>query len=111
VISVSARQEDDDMCTTIAGKIAITGSGKGPNGWFRFTDLYVGYDHPFHAPHEHALSLSFVNESVGERVALELDRANSRALAEGILSTLASADQVEEQRPVHAGSAHHRTDP
>jgi hypothetical protein len=83
------------VCTTIAAKVPIIGSGKGPNGWFTLTDLYVGYDHPSHAPHEHALSLSFVNESGGERLALELDRPNSRLLAELILAALASADKVE----------------
>jgi hypothetical protein len=84
------------MCTTIAEKVPLTGSGKGPSGWFDLTDLYVGYDHPFHAPHEHALSLSFVNEVAGERVAVELDRANARLLADRILAALALADRVED---------------
>jgi hypothetical protein len=84
------------MCTTIAEKVPLTGSGKGPSGWFDVTDLYVGYDHPFHAPHDHALSLSFVNEEAGARVAVELDRANARVLAERILAALELADAVEE---------------
>lgn len=83
------------MCTTIAEKVPLAGSGKGPSGWFDLTDLYVGYDHPFHAPHEHALSLSFVNEAAGKRVAVELDRANARLLVDRILAALALADHVE----------------
>lgn len=85
------------MCTTIADKIAISGSGKGPAGWFELGQLYVAYDHPFHAPYDHALSLSFVNEEAGSgtRVAVELDRENARLLAESILATLEKADTVE----------------
>jgi hypothetical protein len=84
------------MCTTIAEKVPLSGSGKGPSGWFDLTHLYVGYDHAFHAPHEHALSLSFVNEAAGQRVAVELDRAHARVLADRILAALALADRVEE---------------
>jgi hypothetical protein len=83
------------MCTTIADKVPMTGSGKGRSGWFDLTHLYVGYDHPFHAPHEHALSLSFVNEAAGQRVAVELDRANARVLADRILAALELANRVE----------------
>lgn len=85
------------MCTTIADKVAISGSGKGPAGWFELGQLYVGYDHPFHAPYDHALSLSFVNEEAGsgDRVAVELDRENARLLAESILATLERADALD----------------
>jgi hypothetical protein len=83
------------MCTTIAEKVSLTGSGKGPSGWFALTDLYLSYDHPFHAPHEHALSLSFVNEAAGQRVAVELDGANARLLADRILAALELAGRVD----------------
>jgi hypothetical protein len=84
-----------DVCTTIAEKVPLSGSGKGADGWFELTDLYVTYDHPFHAPHEHALSVSFVNEAAGGRVAVELDRANARVLVDRLLAALERADQVE----------------
>ena len=86
------------MCTTIAGKTPVTGSGKGPQGWFELDQAYVGYDHPFHAPFEHALSIDFVNEAAGPsaRVAVELSRDSARGLAERILAALDQAEAYEE---------------
>lgn len=85
------------MCTTIAGKTKVAGSGKGAHGWFHLDHAYVGYDHPFHADYEHAVSLDFVNEAAGPsaRVAVELSRESARALAERIMATLDEADAYE----------------
>ena len=43
------------MCTYLTEKVSITGSGKGPGGWFTVTDASVYFDHPVHAPAEHTL--------------------------------------------------------
>ena len=85
------------MCTTIADKRAVTGSGKGPQGWFALDHAYVGYDHPTHAPFEHAVNIDFVNEAAGPgaRVAVELSRDSARALAVSLLATLDAADAYE----------------
>ncbi len=85
------------MCTMIAEKTTIAGSGKGPNGWFALEQAYVSYDHPFHAQLEHALNIDFVNESLGlgARVAVELTRASARSLAQAILAALDEADAFE----------------
>jgi hypothetical protein len=85
------------MCTTISDKAPIAGSGKGAAGWFELDHVYVGYDHPYHAPLDHALSIDFVNEAAGPgaRVAVELDRASARALAHRILATVELADSYE----------------
>ena len=85
------------MCTTIAEKAAIAGSGKGPEGWFPLAEVYVAYDHPYHAPLEHALMLDFVNEAAGpgRRVAVELTRDSARDLARRILAALDEADAYE----------------
>ncbi len=37
------------MCTYHTEKIEISGSGKGPRGWFRLSDATVYFDHPVHA--------------------------------------------------------------
>jgi hypothetical protein len=52
------------------------------------------YDHPFQTPYEHALNIDFVNDGLGlgARVAVELDAASARALAETILAVLAEAE-------------------
>ncbi len=82
------------MCTMIAEKIKIDGSGKGTGGWFTLTDAAVSFDHPFNAPFEHALNLDFTNESMGAsaRVAVELSAEAARELVKTILSVL---DQAE----------------
>ena len=78
------------MCTMIVEKTGIEGSGKGTGGWFSVNQVNVSYDHPFHAPYDHALSLDFVNESKGldARVAVELSPDSAQKLVESILSAL-----------------------
>lgn len=82
------------MCTMIVEKINVDGSGKGTSGWFKLEQANVSYDHPFHAPLEHALNLDFVNESMGPsaRVAVELSEGAARDLVRTILAVL---DQAE----------------
>ena len=82
------------MCTMIVEKINVEGSGKGINGWFKLEQANVSFDHPFHAPFEHALNIDFVNESQGPsaRVAVELSEQAARDLVATILAVL---DQAE----------------
>ena len=82
------------MCTMIMEKAAISGSGKGTNGWFSVDHAYVSYDHPFHAPAEHALNIDFVNEAQGPgaRVAVELTRESAERLVGAIQAALARAE-------------------
>lgn len=82
------------MCTMIARQTAVAGSGKGTGGWFTLSGANVSYDHPFSVPLEHALNIDFVNEArgPGARVAVELDAASARALAQTILAVLAEAE-------------------
>ena len=82
------------MCTMIVEKVNIDGSGKGTNGWFKLEQANVSFDHPFHAPFEHALNIDFVNESQGPsaRVAVELSEQAARELVRTILAVL---DQAE----------------
>jgi hypothetical protein len=83
------------MCTMIAQQIKIEGSGKGSQGWFTLHEADVSYDHPFHAPYEHALNIDFVNESQGPgaRVAVELSLEAARELVETIQAVLQRAEQ------------------
>ncbi len=81
------------MCTMIAEKVKIDGSGKGSEGWFELQQANISYDHPFNAPYEHALNIDFVNESQGlsARVAVELSESAARELVRVILSVLDQA--------------------
>lgn len=82
------------MCTMIAQQVKINGSGKASSGWFSLAEADVSYDHPFHAPYEHALNIDFVNESQGPgaRVAVELSVEAARALVETIQAVLSQAE-------------------
>ena len=82
------------MCTMIVQQIAVEGSGKGAGGWFSVRQAHVSYDHPFHAPLDHALNIDFVNEAQGPgaRVAVELSVEAARALVQTIQTVLAQAD-------------------
>jgi hypothetical protein len=83
------------MCTMIAKKIPLEGSGKGSTGWFSVNQANVSYDHPFHIRQEHALNIDFVNESLGldARVAVELSARDARQLVKTILDVLEEAEQ------------------
>lgn len=82
------------MCTMIAERVQIEGSGKGTSSWIPVTQANVSYDHPFDAPLEHALNIDFVNEGLGPgaRVAVELSAESARSLIETILSVLEQAE-------------------
>ncbi len=93
-------------------KFAITGSGKGPlagspatgasgaggpaAGWVGLSEAMVYFDHPVHVPVEHSLNIDFLAPSAGPaaRVAVELDAASAKALAEAILATLEAAAPI-----------------
>lgn len=83
------------MCTYLTEHLAVEGSGKGADGWFPLTEASVYLDHPVHAPAEHALNIDFLNPArgAGARVAVELDPASARALAQAILTTLEAAPE------------------
>lgn len=82
------------MCTMIVQQAPVDGSGKGTAGWFPVQQVNVSYDHPFHAPLDHALNLDFVNEAqgLGARVAVELSVGSAKKLAETIMAVLAEAE-------------------
>jgi hypothetical protein len=81
------------MCTYETTSLAVRGSGKGADGWFALSDATVYFDHPVHASAEHTLNIDLRNPARGPgfRVALELDPASARVLAEAILQSLDSA--------------------
>lgn len=82
------------MCTMIVQKVQLEGFGKGAGGWFDMNQANVSWDHPFHAPEEHALNIDFVNESrgPGARVAVELSVESARQLVETIQTVLGEAE-------------------
>jgi len=82
------------MCTMISEQAKISGSGKGAGGWFKVDQVNVSYDHPYHAPAEHALNIDFVNQADGPggRVAVELTPDSARKVVQAILAALARAE-------------------
>jgi Family of unknown function (DUF6295) len=84
------------MCTYITEKAKIFGSAKGPNGWMAVDTANVYFDHPFHAPLDHALNIDFVSEAAGgtQRVAVELSAESARALIAKIEAALAAGEEA-----------------
>ena len=78
------------MCTGIVETAEVSGSGKGPHGWFKLEQVNVSYDHPTDAQLDHALNIDFVNQSEGPsaRVAVELSPESARRLVKAILAAL-----------------------
>ncbi len=73
----------------------MSGSGKGPHGWFKLEQVNFSYDHPTDGQLDHALNIDFVNvkEGLGARLAVELSAESARRLVETILVTLSRGDQ------------------
>jgi hypothetical protein len=82
------------MCTGIVETAEVSGSGKGPQGWFKLQQVNVSYDHPTDAPLDHALNMDFVNpkEGPGARVAVELSPESAKKLVEAILTVLSRGE-------------------
>ena len=74
------------MCTMIARKISLDGSGRRSSGWFSAGQASVSYDHPFHIRQEHARNLDRVNED------LRLNARVAEALTERGCSSPGSDD-------------------
>ncbi len=88
------------MCTYIVEKAKIYGSAKGADGWMKVDTANVYFDHPYHAPLDHALGIDFVDESTGspQRVAIEISAQSAQRLVEKILAALdagAAAHAIE----------------
>ena len=95
------------MCSYIVMKAALRdSSAKGPKGWMSVDTANVYYDHPFHAPLDHALGIDFISEADGgrERVAVELSAASARELVAKILAALASGEVEHGKAARHAAA-------
>lgn len=79
------------MCTGIVETAQVSGSGKGPKGWFKLEQVNVAYDHPTDAQLENALNIDFVNEKEGPsaRVAVELSPESAIRVVKAILAAMA----------------------
>jgi Family of unknown function (DUF6295) len=78
------------MCTGIVENTRVSGSGKGPHGWFPLDQASVSYDHPDHARSERAIIIDLLNEAVGpeSRIAVELTPESAKNLVQAILASL-----------------------
>ncbi|HEX3424649.1 MAG TPA: DUF6295 family protein [Acidimicrobiales bacterium] len=84
------------MCTYVTENVALSGSAKGVDGWFRVSRATVYFDHPVHAPLDHSLNIDFADVTAPtRRVAVELGADSARALAHAILATLEAAADLQ----------------
>lgn len=95
------------MCSYIVEKTRLTGSAKGPNGWMRIDTANVYFDHPYHAPLDHALGIDFICEADGgrERVAVEISRESALELIEKIRAALAAGEIAHSKSAIVGTSA------
>ena len=96
------------MCSWIVEAGEMTGSGKGPHGWFALSTAHVYYDHPYHAPMDHSLSIDFADKvrGPGGRVAVELSADSARELVRLINAALGSGDaQHQAEEPLNQATA------
>jgi uncharacterized protein DUF6295 len=95
------------VCTYQTATLPVAGSGKGAGGWFPLTAATVYFDHPVDAPMAHTLNIDFRNPGRGAaaRVAVELDPAAARQLAESILAMLDAAPPGLVEESLRGGAA------
>jgi hypothetical protein len=88
------------MCTSIVEIVRAEGSGKGEGGWFDLTNSVVSYDHPHHALLEEAITIDFVNSTLGPgaRVAVEITLDSAKELSAALARAIAAAEEVEGAR-------------
>ncbi len=89
------------MCTSIVEIVDADGAGKGEDGeWFTLTHSVVSYDHPHHALLEEAITIDFVNRTMGPgaRVAVELTLEAAQALSGALQRAIAQAEIEEAGR-------------
>ena len=81
------------MCTYVTERAPVSGSAKGPQGWFRLSHSTVYVDHPYFTALDHTLNIDLVDETAGPsaRVAVELSPDSARALIACIERALARA--------------------
>ena len=85
------------MCTSIVDIVPADGAGKGADGWFDLTHSVVSYDHPHHALLEEAITIDFMNSTLGPaaRVAVELTLESAKELAAALERAIVAAEEVE----------------
>ena len=92
------------MCTSIVEIVSASGAGKGVDGWFNLTHSVVSYDHPHHALLHEAITIDFVNDTMGpeHRVAVELTLEAGKELLGALSRAIAQAEIEEAER--HTGT-------
>jgi len=85
------------MCTGIVENRRISGSGKGPHGWFPLDKVSVSYDHPVHAQTEQAVIIDLFGDIAGpeSRIAVELTPQSARELVLAVLASLSRGESNE----------------
>lgn len=83
------------MCSCRITRIPLTGSAKGHGGWIDLSTAAVCFEHTQHACLEEALCIDLFDATIGARIAVELDAASARRLAEAILAVVEREEEVD----------------
>lgn len=97
------------MCMYVTENVPVSGSAKGPEGWFSLSRATVYFDHPFHAPLEHSPNIDFADPTdptagvaSTRRGAVELSAASARELAGAILASLSAGEASVGEAPARS---------
>ena len=87
------------MCTMIAERASIQGSGKTEKAWISIDSCDIYYDHPDHVDSEHAITLSFSNQlnPINSRISLEITPESAIEIIKKIKAALSKGDSLERQ--------------
>jgi hypothetical protein len=82
------------MCTSVVEIVDVEGAGNSEIGWFPLTHAVVSYDHPHHAWLEDAITIDFVNASLGPaaRSAVEITLESAKELLGALERAIAAAE-------------------
>ena len=78
------------MCTMITEKALMSGTGKGPKGWFKLQEANVSFDHPTHLHMDYSINIDFMEEvqENNKRIAIELTPESAKNLIDTISESL-----------------------
>jgi hypothetical protein len=85
------------MCTSVVEIVKAEGAAKSEAGWFTLTSAVISYDHPHHALLEDAITIDFVNDSLGPeaRAAIEITLDSAKAFHAALARAIAEAEEME----------------
>ena len=84
------------MCTMIAERASIQGSGKTEKAWISIDSCDIYYDHSTYVDCEHSITLSFMNEMnpIDSRITVEITPESAQDIIKKINEALKQGNHL-----------------